>query len=62
MAISPMKRISLLAPEGHVDDVLTVMQGLQQVEIIDLRDAVQWDGVEENTEELIDEYAKDHEF
>lgn len=62
MAISPMKRISLLAPEGYVDDVLTVMQGLQQVEIIDLRDAVQWDGVDDNTEELIDEYAKDHEL
>ncbi|MBG9982240.1 V-type ATP synthase subunit I [Aerococcaceae bacterium DSM 111020] len=62
MAISPMKRISLLAAEDLVDDVLTIMQGLQEVEIIDLHDAAQWDSVDDKTESLIDEYAKDHEL
>ena len=62
MAISPMKRVILLAPENLVDDVLTVMQGLQQVEIIDLHNTVQWDGIDTHTETLIEEYAKEYEL
>lgn len=58
MAISKMNKLTLLTPEHLVDDLLMELQGLQQVEIINLDNQDPWDSLEESTDELLDEYEK----
>lgn len=58
MAISKMNKLTLLTPEHIVDDLLMELQGLQQVEIINLDNQDPWDSLEESTDELLDEYEK----
>ncbi|MET3558856.1 V/A-type H+-transporting ATPase subunit I [Streptococcus rupicaprae] len=42
MAISPMKKVSLIAPKEQVDDLLLSLQGLRHLEIRDLNQDQAW--------------------
>lgn len=56
MAISPMNKVTLLAPENDLDAVLKVVQELQQIQIINLNEMQDWKNVSEETLELIEDY------
>ena len=61
MAISPMNKVTLLAPETELDAVLKVVQELQQVQIINLNELKDWKTVNNETLELIDDYDQTNE-
>ena len=42
MAISLMNKVNLLAPENELDNVLKVVQELQQIQIINLNEIIEW--------------------
>lgn len=56
MAISPMNKVTLLAPENDLDAVLKVVQELQQIQMINLNEMQDWKNVSEETLELIEDY------
>lgn len=56
MAISPMNKVTLLAPESELDSVLKVVQELQQIQIINLNELKDWQNVNEDTLDLIEDY------
>lgn len=56
MAISPMNKVTLLAPETDLDSVLKVVQELQQIQIINLNELKEWQDVNQETLDLIDDY------
>ncbi|UUX33958.1 V-type ATP synthase subunit I [Fundicoccus culcitae] len=58
MAISSMNKVTLLTPENLVDDLLTELQGMQQIEIINLNDQDPWDKLDDTTEDMLDEYEE----
>ena len=56
MAISLMNKVNLLAPENELDNVLKVVQELQQIQIINLNEIKEWQSVNKETKELIEDY------
>lgn len=61
MAISPMKKVTLLAPDNQLDSVLEVIQNLQQIQIINLNEVQEWNHINQETKDLIEEYDQTQE-
>lgn len=56
MAISPMSRVTLLAPKTQIESILKTVQKLQNIEIIDLQDTDAMKKLSHEAKELVENY------